>query len=197
MFAKRLEVRCFARRALEFAATHRWDGEAGAFQRRLDAPEIHVTEVEPGDSFAMGDIQVTAIPANHMIDKKNMIQQEQALNYVLERGGRTLFYGLDSSYLLPEGLEILSRFRVHVAIMNATFGPMEIDPLVSGHHNFSMLERALTQLRQAGILADDAVIVADHISYDAVEPHDQTAVELARKGILLAYDGMTLAWGAS
>jgi len=182
------------RHALEFALAHRWNGRAGVFQRRTDGPEIPVTEVAPGTSFDVWGIRVTAVPASHCIDKKNMIQQEQALNFVLERGGKTLFYGLDSSYLLPQAREILSGFRLDVAIMDATFGPMKIDPVVSGHHNFAMLDETLEQLRQAGTVDEDTVVVADHISYDAVQPHDEIAGPLAERGITLAFDGMTLPW---
>ena len=180
------------RNALDFASMHQWNSDTGAFEALEDVSGISITEVKPGETFALGDITVTAVLANHMIDKKNMIQQEQALNFVLERAGKVLFYGLDTSYVLPETMEILSGYRFDIAIIDATFGHMEIDPLVSGHHNFDMLEKTIAQFRQAGALKDDAVIVADHISYDAVEPYDEIVEELAEKGIVLAYDGMTL-----
>ena len=182
------------RNALDFASTHQWNGDTGVFEAREDASGISITEVKPGETFAIGDTAATAVLANHMIDKKNMIQGEQALNFVLERAGKALFYGLDSSYVLPETMEILAGYRFDIAIMDATFGHMETDPLVSGHHNFDMLEKTIAQFRQAGALKDDAVIVADHISYDAVEPYDEIVEELAEKGIVLAYDGMTLEW---
>jgi hypothetical protein len=105
------------RHALEFALAHRWNGRAGVFQRRTDGPEIPVTEVAPGTSFDVGGIRVTAVPASHCIDKKNMILQEQALNFVLERAGKVLFYGLDSSYVLPESMEILCGYHIDVAIV--------------------------------------------------------------------------------
>jgi beta-lactamase family protein len=180
--------------ALDFAATHHWNGDTGAFEVRAGVAGIPVTELKPGDTFSIGDIKGTAVLANHMIDKKNMIQQEQALNFVLERAGMVLFYGLDSSYVLPETMEILAAYRFDIVIMDATFGHMVIDPVVSGHHNFDMLEKTIAQFRQAGMLKDDAIIVADHISYDAVEPYDEIVEELAEKGITLAYDGMTLEW---
>lgn len=180
------------RNSIEFASGYEWNGDTGAFEAREHAPAISITEVEPGEIFAIGDITGTAVLANHSIDKKNMIQQEQALNYVLERGGRTLFYGLDSSYVLPGTLAILSGYQFDIAIMDATFGHLEIDPLVSGHHSFDMLEKTIAQFRQAGILKDESVIVADHISHNAVAPHDEIVDELRERGVVLAFDGMTL-----
>ena len=180
------------RNALDFASRYQWNSDTGAFEERKEGSGLSVTAVKPGETFTARDTTVTAVLANHMIDKKNMIQQEQALNFVLERAGKALFYGLDSSYVLPETMEILSGYRFDMAILDATFGHREIDPFGSGHHNFAMLEKTIAQFRQAGVLDDDSVIVADHISYDAVEPYDEIVEELAEKGIVLAYDGMTL-----
>jgi len=127
-----------------------------------------------------------------MIDKKHLIQQEQSLNYVLERGGKTLFYGLDSSYVLPETLKMLSKFQFDIAVFDATFGLMNIDPFRSGHQNFAMLERTIAQFRETNLFKKDAVLVADHISHHEVEPYNEIVDELSEKGVVLAYDGMIL-----
>ena len=180
------------RNALDFAARYRWDVSAGNFEISQHTSTIQAQAIRPGERFSIGPIQVTPVLANHMIDKKHLIQQEQALNYVFERDGKALFYGLDSSYALPEALNILSRFRLDMAVFDATFGHLEIDPFRSGHQNLAMLEKTIAQFRRANLFKNEAVIIADHISHHHVEPYDEIVDELSEKGITLAYDGMIL-----
>jgi len=127
-----------------------------------------------------------------MIDKKHLIQQEQAFNYVFERDGKALFYGLDSSYVLPGTLEMLSSFQFDIAVFDATFGHLNIDPFGSGHQNFAMLEKTIAQFRQADLFKEKTALVAGHISHHQVEPYDEIVDELSEKGIILSYDGMML-----
>ena len=118
--------------------------------------------------------------------------EQQALNFVLETGGKTIFYGLDSSYLLPETQRELARFRFDFAILDATFGPLEINPLVSGHLNWKMLDETITEFRNGGIIDDATVIVASHMSCKNVESNDEIADGLAKRGITLAFDGLRI-----
>jgi hypothetical protein len=125
-----------------------------------------------------------------MIDKGHQVMEQEALNYVIQRGGRTLLYAIDSSTILPLTLEALTEFRFDIVVLDGTFGWMEIDPATSGHHNFPMVEDTVGELRSADLLADDAQVLVSHISTHHVPPHDDIADELAKRGITLAYDGM-------
>ncbi len=180
--------------ALDFAATYRWNASAGNFEVDRRPSNVQVRALRPGEEFAVGDMRVTPVLANHGIDKSNMIQQEQSLNYVFEfeRSGKALFYGLDSSYTLPETLQTLSQFRLDIAVFDATFGYLDIDPFLSGHRNFAMLEKTIARFREQGIVGQDTEIATSHISHHSVEPHDEIADGLAEKGIVLAFDGMVL-----
>ena len=176
--------------ALDFAAEHRWDEESGRFLRQESDSDVHFHLLRPGDTVTTGETVVTAVHGNHSIDKKNMTLEERALHYVFQRSGRTVLYALDSSYTLPETFETLREFHLDVAVVDATFGHRVIDPAVSGHHNFEMLDETLGEYRDAGIIDDDTLVIASHISLASVEPHDEVVGELAAKGITLAYDGM-------
>lgn len=178
--------------ALEFAATHRWDGESGRFSARQTGADIRFHLVEPGETRNVGAAVVTPVLSNHCIDKARMIAEQRALNYVFECEGKTVFYGLDSSYALPRSLDLLRRFTFDVAVFDATFGRRDIDPAGSGHHNFRMLRETVAEFRDLGMVTDDTIIVASHLSLVHVEPHDDIVDELALEGIALAYDGMTV-----
>ena len=178
--------------ALEFCAR----GAAGAAEetpalRPGEGIRIHV--LKPGMQSVVGSVRATAVLANHMIDRRYMILEQQALNFVIEAGGKSLFYGLDSSSVLPQTLQALSAWQFDIAVLDATFAFHPIDPNRSGHQNFEMLDSTVAQFRETGLLRKDSIVVASHMSRSYVDPHDEIAPGLAARGITLAYDGMTLA----
>lgn len=185
------------RDSLEFYATNRWDEASGRFQPQRIATNYRYHPVRPDQSFRIGDTTVTAVQANHSINKgvwgiSFMPIEHVALNYVIQRNGKTLFYGLDSSYTLPGTLETLKRFRFDVAVLDVTFAQMDVEPATSGHHNFAMIAETIDEYRRAGIVTDATKIVASHLSVAHVVPHDDLVDQAAARGITLAYDGMTL-----
>ena len=182
--------------SLEFAAQHAWDAARGRFRARAQAPNIDFHSVGHGKRLMVGDARVTAVRASHMLDKARLLIEQPALNYIIEQDGAAVYYGLDSSYLLPETADILADFRLDAAVLDATFGELEIDPDQSGHMNFAMVTETVAQLRQVGTLDGSSAVLASHISLAAVPPHDEIAPDLARRGITLAYDGMLWSSGA-
>ena len=113
-------------------------------------------------------------------------------NYVFERDGRAIFYGMDSSYTFPLTLEFLRRFKMDVAVLDVTFGRREIDPVKSGHHNIPMIKETIAEFREAGIFDDKTTIVASHMALAYAEPYDDLIDEMAAAGITLGYDGIEL-----
>lgn len=176
--------------ALEFAAQHAWDAAQGRFHPRAQASNIDFHSIEHGERLSVGGTHVTAVRASHMLDKARLLIEQPALNYIIEQDGAAVYYGLDSSYLLPATADILTGFCLDAAVLDATFGELEIDPDLSGHMNFAMVTETVSQLRQAGALNAASAVIASHISLAAVPPHDEIAADLARRGITLAYDGM-------
>lgn len=176
--------------ALDFAARHEWDAMRGRYSACTDEPNLRFHSVDHGDRFSVGSAQVTAVRASHMLDKARSLVEQPALNYVIEQDGTTLFYGLDSSYLLPETLEVLANFQFDAVVLDATFGEQGIDPALSGHMNFAMVAETVAELRAMGSVTDSSAILVSHISLAAVPPHDQIEADLNRRGITLAYDGM-------
>lgn len=175
---------------LAFAAQHEWDEVQGRLRARTDTSNLCFHSIDHGDRFEVGSARVTAVRASHMLDKSRLLIEQPALNYVIEQDGTTLFYGLDSSYLLPETLEVLADFHLDAVVLDATFGEQAIDPVQSGHMNFAMAAETVAELRTIGAMTDSSVVIASHISLASVPPHDQIEADLDRRGITLAYDGM-------
>jgi phosphoribosyl 1,2-cyclic phosphate phosphodiesterase len=178
--------------ALEFCRDSVFDDRSGRFVTRQGPYNLETVKLTIGEQMPVGETRVTPVLGNHFMNKPYCIMEQQALNFLIQVDDKTLFYGLDSSYMIPQTLALLAGTRLDMAIVDATFGPLEIDPVLSGHHNWAMLDETLAELRKAGCVDENTTIVADHLSARNVGPHDQVAVEQALKGITLAYDGMRL-----
>ena len=177
--------------AIDFAATHRWDSERGRFYPQKNDLDLRYHPVRPGDTFSVANARFTALLGNHFIDKVHMIQEQQVLNYVIEQGGKTLFYGLDSAYPLPETMEALQDYRLDAAVFDAKGGAQEID-LDRGHMNFAIVEELVTELRRAGTVTDDTMVLVSHWNPAATEPFDEIATDMTARGLRLAYAGLRL-----
>lgn len=177
---------------LELCRDTVYDSTSGRFAPRQGACNLTTTKLAVGTPVQLGSVGVTPLHGNHSMNKKYCIMEEQALNFLIKVGDRSIFYGLDSSYMMPRTLDWLAGTHLDIAIVDATFGPRVIDPAVSGHHNWVMLDETLDDLRGVGCINGDTVIVAAHLSVGNVGSHEPVALEQARKGITLAYDGLVL-----
>ena len=125
-----------AEAGLEFAGQYEWEEDRSRFKLRTGRANLDFHPIRPGQTLPVGEARVTAVLAHHHVDFERRVIEERALNYVIERGGKTLFYGLDSSYVFPGTLEFLKPYRFDAAVLDATFGHLPIDPAATGHHNF-------------------------------------------------------------
>ena len=179
-----------AEAGIEFSSAYEWDGDRGRFRERTENPNFCFHAIRPGQTVAVADSCVTAVLANHHVDFDRRVIEERALNYVIERDGRTLFYGLDSSYVLSGTQEFLKRYHFDTAVFDATFGHLAIDPAATGHHNFLMLRETIAEFRACGIVHDDTAVFGSHVSLAHVPPHEDIVDEATEIGITLAFDGM-------
>ena len=148
--------------------------------KNLSHYDLEFTRVTAYEPFQAGEWQVTPVAANH--DRG----VEDALNYVLQRDGATLFYGLDSDTPLPETWDTLASFRFDLMIWEGTYGHGD----GGNHMNFARLVETANRIREAGLLAEGGTIMATHFSPHHCPPHHETAVYLRSHGIEAAFDGL-------
>jgi phosphoribosyl 1,2-cyclic phosphate phosphodiesterase len=178
--------------ALELCRDHVFDETSGRFVTHQDPCNIETTKLELNVRQTVGGMHVTPLLGNHFMNKPYCIMEQQVFNYLVETTSKSIFYGLDSSYLMPQTFAALADTHLDLAILDATFGPREIDPVTSGHLNWTMLDETLIELRGAGCVDEDTIIVAAHLSSGSIGAYDEVAEEQAKKGITLAYDGLVL-----
>ncbi len=178
--------------ALELCRNTLYDETSGRFVKHQEPTNLETEKLVLGRRVAVGDVQVTPLLGNHYMNKPYCIMEQQSLNFLIERQEKRIFYGLDSSYMMPQTLDLLAGKPIDLAIMDATFGARQIDPVTSGHHNWIMLDETLDDLRARDCINSRTVIVAAHLSCGNIGVHDEVAPQQADKGITMAYDGLIL-----
>jgi len=145
---------------------------------------LEVHQIEVLQSFAFDSYRVTALPANHD-------PSVDPLLYAVEGQGRSIFYGVDTAALPEDTWQAFHRYqlRFDVVILDHTYGPG-----VPGADHLSadrFIEHA-ARLREEGLLAEGARILATHISHEGNPPHPELMDFAAQYGYEVAYDGLTV-----
>jgi phosphoribosyl 1,2-cyclic phosphate phosphodiesterase len=146
---------------------------------------IRAVQIEPGGTYDVGPYRVTVVPAAHA---------PEALLFLIERDGRRLFYGTDTGPL-PEaawallGAAVAAGGPIHVAVLDHTFG---MRGRSSGHMNWEQFVEQVARMREAGLLAADARVLAHHLGHHSNPAHDRLAAFAAERGYAVAYDGLRL-----
>jgi len=148
----------------------------------FDDYKIELRPVESFEEVRLGDLFIKTLRANHG-------QGEDALNFVIQRGGRTILYGLDTGWFLPETYDAIKEFEYDLVVLETTFG----DGMASdGHFNFDLLRKAHKAFMEDKLLSENGIFCASHFCPHFSPVHDLIAPRLAREGILSAYDGLEL-----
>jgi len=141
-------------------------------------------QVECGVEGQAGDIHYLPLEANHRD------HECQAVNYILQRNGRTILYALDTGWFYDHTYELIRKFRYDLVVIEGTFGYGMDMP---GHFNLDKLERAISLFRDDDLLNDSALFCASHICPHFSPVYDEYAPILEEKGITLSFDGMKVA----
>jgi phosphoribosyl 1,2-cyclic phosphate phosphodiesterase len=157
---------------------HLQDREVG---ERLNL-EVHV--VEPLRPFDVGPYRVTAFPANHD-------PLVEPLLYAVEGGGRTIFYGTDTAVLPEETWRAFHRLKMcfDVVILDHTYGPEEE---TSDHLCARDFVTHAARMRQEGLLAEGARVLATHIAHEGNPAHPELVEYAAGHGYEVAHDGLVV-----
>ena len=145
---------------------------------------LEICEVEAFQSLAVGPYRVTAFPANHD-------PVVEPLLYAVEAGERSLFYGTDTATLPEEVWHGLRQCKLQfdVVILDHTYGP---DEQSSDHLSAGQFIEHVARMREEGLLADGARVLATHIAHEGNPVHPELARFAARHGYEVAYDGLAV-----
>ena len=156
----------------------------GAEVGRIENVELIL--MSPFIACSVGEgLTVTGMPANH--DGNTHPQ-----HFMIECGGKRLFYGCDGAWLLNETYGFMRRRRFDALILDATVGDYEGDYRMGEHNSIPMIRLMLPSLRSVGIIDGQSAVWLSHIAPSLHAPHERT-VEIARAfGADVAYDGLKI-----
>ncbi|UCB42459.1 MAG: MBL fold metallo-hydrolase [Dehalococcoidales bacterium] len=145
--------------------------------------EIH--KVEPLRPFDVGHYKVIAFPANHGPETSSLL-------YSVSADGQTIFYGTDTAQIPEETWKgfHLTQIKFNIVILDHTYGlgfARDDD-----HLNAAQFIDQVARMRNEGILADNARILATHISHEGNPVHPELSKYAAKNGYEIAYDGLSI-----
>lgn len=148
---------------------------------------IDFRRVFPGERFWAGKYEILPVRANHGTEDND----ETPLNYVISRGGKTMFYGLDTGWLPYKTWLAIKNIRFDCMTLELTMGDITPgDDRIFSHTSIPMLKIMLETFRKQGCAPAGCKIIVSHLARYLHTDHASTAASLAPLGVDVAYDGL-------
>lgn len=140
--------------------------------------------VKAFDRFAVGDYQVTALPANH--DPK-----EDCLFYSIQaKDGKRYLYAHDTGYFTEDAWKALEGVRYGCVSLDGTLGK---DPWIGrGHMGLAADRKTVERMREIGCADQNTKIILSHFSHNGALLQDELEEQTKDDGFVIAWDGMTV-----
>lgn len=149
----------------------------------------HLIEANEGPAvLSFDDCTVTALRSNHQTD----VPGEQTLHFLVEKDGKTVFYGTDGAWLPTATGKYLYGKKLDCYLFDATCAEHENEYRIFEHNTLPMIRMMVSVMRTQSVFADDAKLVLVHLAPSLHKSHAETEVIAAKDGLLVAYDGMSL-----
>jgi phosphoribosyl 1,2-cyclic phosphate phosphodiesterase len=150
-------------------------------QERLN---LRVIPLEPLKTYEVGRYRVVPFLADHDVTVGSLL-------YAISQSGRTVFYGTDTD-ALPEatwdGFHA-KNLKFDAVIMDHSYGP---GAYKSGHLDAELFAAQLKRMREEHLLAENARVLATHISHEGNLLHAEFSAYANQRGYEVAYDGLVL-----
>lgn len=153
--------------------------------KKLDKiPErIEFVPIEYYKPFTVEGITVTPLPAEHAGD-------EQAFLYLLESGGKTLFYGNDTGFFGPHIDDWLVANRKHIDLMSLDCTKGDNPFTYKTHMSMEEGSAIAARFAQKGLVDENTLRYFTHFSHNCGMIRDELAAVAKEKyGFQCTYDG--------
>ena len=150
-------------------------------------PNITYTLFKPYIEYNVGDMIVTPLLANHDIvaDGENF-----AFNYYIEtKDGKSIFYGLDSAWILRPTWEYLKKKKFDAFVFDCTVGDKD-DWRLFEHNTIPMIRKMVEEINAKELMKEGGKLIASHIARTLHKSHEDTAEILEKINMITAFDGM-------
>ena len=143
-------------------------------------------EVKAFAPIKSGEYEVTALPARHA-------PTEKAFIYVIRWKGKTIFYCLDTGWLLEETFAYLEerKFRFDMVALDCTsVDTSSLD--TAGHMNLEQNARVVEKLRKMGSVDEKTKLFVTHFSHNGTPLQERVEALCKPYGFQVAYDGLEI-----
>ena len=146
--------------------------------KTLDAlPNAAFYPMQAGETLRLGDYEVTALRANHATCT-------EAVHFIVSRGGKRLFYGLDGAWLTYDEVAAIQACGIDYAVLDATVGDVPGDYRIFEHNNLSMVREMVLSLK--GHVRRFCI---SHMARTLHGSHAELAEAMEPFGIEVSFDG--------
>ena len=143
-------------------------------------------EIRPFEPFEAAGYTVTPLPANHD-------PASGPVFFLIEDGEKSLLYANDTGWFPEETWEWLEKHGPHLDFVSLDCTGGLRTGWRNGHMGLDTAMEALTRLRHMGLADDATAACLHHFSHTGGATYDELVPIAAEQGLLVAYDGMTVA----
>lgn len=138
------------------------------------------TPLDADTSATLGNYTVSAYQANHGTCSTSV-------HFLITDGDRTLFYALDSAWLLYAEVQAIIGAKPDLLVLDATIGDVDGDYRIFEHNNLNMV------LEMQKTLAPHVKrFCISHMARTLHTDHETLVKRMAPHGVLVACDGLTI-----
>ncbi len=147
---------------------------------------IELVLLIPFSLVRIGKYSILPLPANHKTD----IKTETALNFLIECEGKTVFYGIDGSFINPEAWHILKEIKLDAVILDCALANDGYSQASVNHNNLAAAIAVKDVFLSANVAGENTKFILSHIPTSKKHSiHDELSEAVADMPFKIAYDG--------
>lgn len=131
----------------------------------------------------VGGYTVTPLPANHADD-------EQAYIFLIEKDGKTLFYGHDTGYFGQDIDLWLGANGKHIDLLSLDCTKGDVEREYKTHMSMSEGRAIADRFAEKGIIDRNTILYYNHFSHNCGMIYDELTVAAQKYGFEVSYDGL-------
>ncbi len=147
--------------------------------------KIKLHHIKPFKKFFIEDYSILPLPANHASASNPVL-------FIINRGGKNLFYGNDTGYLPEEVWEFLDKSKIVLDLVSLDCTAGLLKGWRDYHMGFDINLEVRDRLKSQGNTNRNTIFVAHHFSHNGGANYCDFAPMAETYGFLTSYDGMEI-----
>lgn len=159
----------------KFVAANEWNEDTSA--------GFIFNEIDIGTTIEINGYRIKALEAKHA-------SNENCLVFIIEKDGKTFFYGTDSSIYCDRTFEELKSYKIDMAVFDCT--TIEEGYVYDTHMGIPENLVVKNRLLENNIITDKTPIYLTHLSHKYNPLHENVKKVAKKNGFIAAYDDLVV-----